>query len=59
MSWIHTLILTHVSDVEAASVGAVVRGPAQQELVACGGEAEGRLNVAAERCQALAVDVGP
>ena len=58
ISWIHTLILTHVSDVEATSVSAVVRGPAQQELVAGGGQAEGRLNVTAEGCQALPVDVG-
>lgn len=50
ISWIHTLILTHVSDVEAASIGAVVRGPAQQQLVACGGQAEGRFNVTTERC---------
>lgn len=48
ISWIHTLILTHVSDVEAVSVGAVIRGPAQQELVAGGGQAEGRFNVTAK-----------
>lgn len=59
ISWIHTLILTHVSDVETAAVGAMVGGPAQQELVAGGGQAEGGFNVAAERRHALAVDVGP
>lgn len=58
ISWIHTLILTNVSNVEAASVGAVIRGPAQQQLVTCGGQAEGRFNVTAEGCHALAVDVG-
>lgn len=57
ISWIHTLILTHVSDVEASSVGAVVGRPAQQELVPRGGHAEGRLYVAAERRHALAVNV--
>lgn len=45
INWIHTLILTHISDVEAASAGAVVRGPAQQQLVACGGQVEGCFNV--------------
>lgn len=58
MNWIHTLILTHVSDVEAPSVGAMVRGPAQQELVARGGQTEGCFNVTTERCHALAVYVG-
>lgn len=58
ISWIHTLILTHISDVEAASVGAVVGGPAQQQLVAGGGHAEGRLDVTAQGGHALAVDVG-
>lgn len=48
INWIHTLILTHVSDVVAPSVGAVIRGPAQQELVACGGQAEGCFNVTTE-----------
>lgn len=57
ISWIHTLILTHVSDVEASSVGAVVGRPPQQELVACGGHAEGCFYVAAERRHALAVNV--
>lgn len=42
------MILTHISDVEAASVGAMVRGPAQQELVARGGQTEGCFNVTAE-----------
>ena len=46
--WIHTLILTHISDVEAVTVGAVVRGPAQQQLVASGGQAEGGFYVTAE-----------
>lgn len=45
---IHTLILTHISDVEAAAVGAVVRGPAQQELVAGGRQVERRFDVSAE-----------
>lgn len=48
LSWIHTLILTHVSNVETTSVGAVVRGPAQQQLVARGGQAEGCFNVTTE-----------
>lgn len=48
ISWIHTLILTHVSDVEASSVGAVIGRPPQQELVARGGHAEGCFDVAAE-----------
>ena len=52
------MILTHVSDVEASSIGAVVRGPAQQELVACGRQAERGLNVPTEGGQVLAVDVG-
>lgn len=59
INWIHTLILTHVSDVEASAVGAVVRRPSQQQLVARGGQIEGGLDVAAERCHALAVNVGP
>lgn len=58
INWIHTLILTHISDVEAATVRAVVRGPAQQELVACSGEAKGCFNVTTERCKVLTVDVG-
>lgn len=58
ISWIHTLILTHISDVEASSVGAVVRGPAQQELVACCRQIERCVDVAAERRHALTVDVG-
>lgn len=58
IKWIHTLILTHVSDVEATSIGAMVRRPAQQELVARGGQIEGCLNVTAEGCHALAVYVG-
>ncbi len=58
INWIHTLILTHVSDVEATSVGAMVRGPAQQKLMARGGQAKGCFNVTTEGCQALAVDVG-
>lgn len=53
------MILTHVSDVETASVGAMIRGPTQQDLVACGGQAEGCFNVTTEWCHALAVDVGP
>lgn len=48
INWIHTLILTHISDVEAAAVGAMVRGPAQEELVACGGQAEGCFNITTE-----------
>lgn len=48
INWIHTLILTHVSDVEASEVGAVVRRPSQQQLVARGGHIERRLNVATE-----------
>lgn len=45
INWIHTLILTHVSDVESTTVGTMVRGPTQQELVARGGQAEGCFNV--------------
>lgn len=48
ISWIHTLILTHVSDMETTSVGAVIRGPAQQELMTGGGQAEGCFNVTTE-----------
>lgn len=48
ISWIHTLILTHVSDVEASSIGAMVGRPPQQELVACGGQTKGGFYVAAE-----------
>lgn len=48
ISWIHTLILTHVSNVEAMPVGAMVRGPAQQKLMACCGQAKGCLNVTTE-----------
>ena len=58
MTRIHTLILTHVSDAEASPVGAVVGRPAQQQLVARGGEVKGCVHVPAQRCQALAVDVG-
>lgn len=48
INWIHTLILTHVSDVEASAVGAVVRRPSQQQLVARGGQIERSFDVAAE-----------
>lgn len=48
INWIHTLILTHVSDVEPTAVGAMVRGPTQQELVARGCQVEGCFNVTAE-----------
>lgn len=55
---IHTLILTHISDVEAAAVGAVVRRPAQQELVAGGRQVERCFNVSTECGKTLTVDVG-
>lgn len=48
INWIHTLILTHVSDVEPTSVSAMVRRPTQQKLVASGGQAEGGFNVTTE-----------
>lgn len=54
---IHTLILTHISDVEASAVGAMIRRPAQQELVASGCEIKGCVNVTTEQGHALAVDV--
>lgn len=44
---------------ETTSVGAVIRGPAQQELMTGGGQAEGCFNVTTEWGQILAVDVGP
>lgn len=52
---IHTLVLTNITNFEAFLVGAVVRWPADQELVAGGGEVEGRGQVAAERGQRGAV----
>lgn len=55
---IHTLILTHVRDAEALAVGAVVGGPAQEELVARGAEGEGHGELAAQSRDARAVDVG-
>lgn len=58
INWIHTLILTHISDVEAATVRPMVRGPAQQQLVACRGQTEWRFYVTTERGKALTVDVG-
>lgn len=55
---IHTLILTHVRDAKALAVGAVVGGPAQEELVARGAQDEGRGQLTAQHRQARAVDVG-
>lgn len=54
---IHTLILTHVRDAEALAVGAVVRGPAQEELVTRGAQGKGHGLFAAQHRHARAVDV--
>ena len=51
------MILTHISDVEALPVGAVVRRPAQKQLMTRGREVKGHGDVTAEGRQALAVDV--
>lgn len=45
------MVLTNIANFEASLVGAVVRRPADQELVAGGGEVKGRGQVAAERSQ--------
>ena len=53
------MILTHISKVEAAAVGAMVGRPSKQELVTSGGQTEGCDHITTERCQVLAVNVGP
>lgn len=52
------MVLTNIANFEALLVRAVVRGPADQELVARGGEVEGRLHVAAQRRQSGTVGCG-
>lgn len=55
---IHTLILTHVRDAETLAVGAMVRGPAQEELVARGAQGEGHGQLTTQHRHTRAVDVG-
>ena len=52
------MVLTNIADSEAPLVGAVVGGPAHQELVAGAGDVEGRGQVSAQRGQGGAVGSG-
>lgn len=56
MKWIHTLILTDIADSESLLIGAVVSRPAQQELMASGGDVERSGNVTTQSGQGLTVD---
>lgn len=49
------MVLTNIANFEASLIGAVVRRPADQELVAGGGEVKGRRQVTAQGRQSGAV----
>lgn len=55
---IHTLVLTNIANFEAPLVRAVVRRPADQELVTRGRDVEGGRQVTAQRRQCGTVGCG-